>query len=256
MPRVGWAAISKLMGRLNSRATTIFCWLPPERLAPYVSALGVRTSKRSISFLAFSRMAGRLMEIVLRETDRLNRLITDFLQYARPSPPRLEAVELAPVVAETLEMLSRGEGKGIRMESSIAPGLAVLADAEQLRQLLWNLLLNAAQAMPSGGRLLLGASLCSRPAAQAERELIRTMQQGEGSRGVEICISDTGVGIAPDVLDHIFDPFFTTKRAGSGLGLATVHRIVESNGGRLWVESSPGVGTTFRIWLPQAKAGQ
>jgi signal transduction histidine kinase len=64
------------------------------------------------------------------------------------------------------------------------------------------------------------------------------------------------VGIAPDVLDHIFDPFFTTKRAGSGLGLATVHRIVESNGGCLWVESSPGVGTTFRIWLPQAKAGQ
>lgn len=200
--------------------------------------------------------AGRLMEIVLRETDRLNRLITDFLQYARPSPPRLEALELAPVVAETVELLSQGEGKGLRIESSIAPGLAVMADAAQLRQLLWNLLLNAAQAMPSGGRLLLGASPCLRPEAQAERELIRTMQQGGGSPGVEICISDTGVGIAPDVLDHIFDPFFTTKRAGSGLGLATVHRIVESNGGSLWVESSPGVGTTFRIWLPQAKAGQ
>jgi signal transduction histidine kinase len=70
---------------------------------------------------------------------------------------------------------------------------------------------------------------------------------------VEISVSDTGVGIAPEALDHIFDPFFTTKRAGSGLGLATVHRIVEANGGRVSVESTPHAGTTFRVWLPSAE---
>jgi two-component system sensor histidine kinase PilS (NtrC family) len=197
--------------------------------------------------------AGRLMEIVLRETDRLNRLITDFLQYARPSPGRLEAVALAPLVAETLEMLGQGEGKGLAFEVSVAPELRVRADAAQLRQLLWNLLLNAAQAMAGGGRLTVGARPCPRPEAQDDAEAVRTVDQGDGTPGVEISVSDTGGGIAPEVLDQIFDPFFTTKRAGSGLGLATVHRIVESNGGRLWVESALGAGTTFRVWLPQAE---
>ncbi len=197
--------------------------------------------------------AGRLMDIVLRETDRLNRLITDFLQYARPSPARLEAVALAPLVSETLEMLGQGEGKGLAFEVSVAPELRVRADASQLRQLLWNLLLNAAQAMAEGGQLAVRARPGPRPAAQDDAEAVRTVDQGEGTPGVEISVSDTGGGIAPEVLDQIFDPFFTTKRAGSGLGLATVHRIVESNGGRLWVESALGAGTTFRVWLPQAE---
>jgi two-component system sensor histidine kinase PilS (NtrC family) len=198
--------------------------------------------------------AGRLMEIVLRETDRLNRLITDFLQYARPSPPRLEAVLLAPIVTETLELLGQAEGKGLDLEARVPAGLGVHADAAELRQLFWNLLLNAAQAMPSGGKLTLVAEPRLRPPAQDEVDTVRTERVGERAPGVEISISDSGVGIAPDVLDHIFDPFFTTKRAGSGLGLATVHRIVESNGGRLWVTSALGAGTTFRIWLPGAEA--
>lgn len=198
--------------------------------------------------------AGRLMEIVLRETDRLDRLLTDFLQYARPSQPRAEAVPLAPLVSEAAELLSHGEGKHLRVESDVPRGLAVVADPGQLRQLLWNLLLNAAQAMPGGGVLRLSACPREEPRAQDEMEPIRTMQEAQGAPGVEICIADTGVGIAPEVLEHIFDPFFTTKPAGTGLGLATVHRIVESNGGRLWVESAVGVGTTFRIWLPRAAA--
>lgn len=200
--------------------------------------------------------AGRLMEIVLRETDRLNRLITDFLQYARPSPARREAVDLGAIVTETAEMLSQGEGKGLTLEVVVPPGLSVLADPAQLKQLFWNLLLNAAQAMLDGGRLRVGATRRPRPTAQDELGPIRTVQEGEIPPGVEISISDTGVGIAPDVLDHIFDPFFTTKQAGTGLGLATVHRIVDSNGGCLWVESAPGQGTTFRIWLPQAGDAQ
>ncbi len=197
---------------------------------------------------------GRLMEIVLRETDRLDRLLTDFLHYARPSQPRAEAVPLAPLLAETAEMLSHGEGKLLQVERDVPDGLAVLADPAQLRQLFWNLLLNAAQAMPEGGVLRLSASPRDEPPAQGELEPIRTVEEGQGAPGVEVCIADTGIGIAPDVMEHIFDPFFTTKQAGTGLGLATVHRIVESNGGRLWVESAVGVGTIFRIWLPRAVA--
>lgn len=197
--------------------------------------------------------AGRLMDIVLRETDRLNGLITDFLQYARPAPPRLERVVLAPVVSETLEMLAAGEGKEIEVRTAVPPGLAVKADAGQLRQLLWNLLLNAAQAMEGRGELRLVAAAASEPTAQETEGAIRTSAEGEGIPGVEISVSDTGVGIAPEALDHIFDPFFTTKRAGSGLGLATVHRIVEANGGRVSVESALHAGTTFRVWLPSAE---
>ena len=195
---------------------------------------------------------GRLMDIVLRETDRLNRLITDFLQYARPAPSRPERVELAPVVAETAQMLAAGEGKEIALVADVPSGLAVHADAGQLRQLLWNLLLNAAQAMEGKGELRLAAAPRREPSAQDELGGIRTNARGEGVPGVEISVSDTGVGIAPEALDHIFDPFFTTKRAGSGLGLATVHRIVEANGGRIAVESALHVGTTFRVWLPGA----
>lgn len=195
----------------------------------------------------------RLMDIVLRETDRLNRLITDFLQYARPAAPRLEAVEIAPLVAETAEMLSQGEGKGVSVTTAVDAGLRVQADGGQLRQVLWNLLVNAVQAMPEGGALRIDAAPRPRPLAQAELESVRTGGDEEGVPGVEISVSDTGVGIAPEVLDQIFDPFFTTKRAGTGLGLATVHRIVEGFGGRLWVQSAVGAGTTFRIWLPRAE---
>ena len=199
---------------------------------------------------------GRLMDIALRETDRLNRLITDFLQYARPAPARREAVALSGVVAETAEMLGKGEGKGIAIEVDVPGHLEVLADAAQLRQLLWNLLLNAAQAMPDGGVLRVSALPQPRPAAQGEHGPVRTEGEGEAFPGVEIRVADTGVGIAPEVLDHIFDPFFTTKRAGSGLGLATVHAIVERNGGQLRVESAQGIGTTFRVWLPRAEGAQ
>jgi two-component system sensor histidine kinase PilS (NtrC family) len=197
---------------------------------------------------------GRLMAIVLRETERLNRLISDFLQYARPAALRLESVAVAPLVAETLEMLAAGEGKEIRASARIDPELRVRADPAQLRQLLWNLFLNAAQAMEGRGELRVEAEVQKAPAAQDEFGEIRTASRGEGASGVEISVSDSGVGIDPEVLDRIFDPFFTTKAAGTGLGLATVHRIAEAHGGQISVESSRGAGAIFRIWLPGAEA--
>jgi len=128
------------------------------------------------------------------------------------------------------------------------PALRVIADDRQLRQLLWNLFLNAVQAMPDGGRLEIRAQRAAAQGAALERR----NGNAEGPPWVEIRVADTGTGIAEDVLERIFDPFFTTKKEGSGLGLATVHRIVEGNGGHVKVESAVGRGTRFCVLLPAA----
>ncbi len=194
----------------------------------------------------------RLMQIVVRETDRLNALITDFLQYARPSPAKSEPVVLAAELAELGEMFETVRPDGVALALDVPAGLCVLADGDQLRQLLWNLLLNGVQAMPDGGSLRVLAR------AVAAQELREGGRRGEGEvpGWVEIAVEDTGTGIPEDVVDRIFDPFFTTKKDGTGLGLATVHRIVEGNGGHLSVESSVGRGTTFRVHLPPAQVGE
>lgn len=192
----------------------------------------------------------RLFRIAVRETDRLNQLITDFLQYARPAPNRPGCVTLAPVVDEVLDMFGSVRPASVSVSVHVDAKLRVRVDESQLRQLLWNLLLNAVQAMPEGGSLAVAAAPVP-PQAQAASD--RSGPE-EGARWVEIEVTDTGTGIPEDVLDHIFDPFFTTKKDGTGLGLATVHRIVEGSGGHLAVESAVGRGTTFRIRLPHAEA--
>lgn len=192
----------------------------------------------------------RLFRIAVRETDRLNQLITDFLQYARPAPNRPGCVALAAVVDEVLDMFGSVRPASVSVSVHVDAKLRVRVDESQLRQLLWNLLLNAVQAMPEGGSLAIAAAPVP-PQAQAASD--RSGPE-EGARWVEIEVTDTGTGIPEDVLDHIFDPFFTTKKDGTGLGLATVHRIVEGSGGHLAVESAVGRGTTFRIRLAHAEA--
>ena len=190
--------------------------------------------------------AERLHDIVLRETERLDRLITDFLQYARPAPARREALRLDSVAREIAEMIHASQGEAHEFEWDIEPGLQVLGDEGQIRQLLWNLCRNALEAMPEGGRLEVRARACS---SQAPAHGDRNRNVDE--RAVELLVRDTGSGIAPTDVDQIFDPFFTTKKAGTGLGLATVHRIAESHDGHIAVESALGIGTTFRVRLPQ-----
>jgi len=211
----------------------------------------------SASHVAGDDDSRRLMEIVLRETERLDGLITDFLQYARPAPPKLSRVALAPLVHELVEMFekSRSPESPIEVRVEVPERLSVTGDPSQLRQLLWNLYLNAAQAMPEGGRLLIAAKAAA-SLPQDRSAAGRNAAEEEGTPFVELVVADTGIGIAPEVIDRIFDPFFTTRREGSGLGLATVHRIVESHGGSLRVESTVGSGTTFRIRLPQAEEPQ
>jgi two-component system sensor histidine kinase PilS (NtrC family) len=220
---------------------------PLAAISGSIQVLGRRTPA-----LAGDPEAARLMEIVLRETDRLNALITDFLHYARPAPRRVTEIVLADAVDELLRMFESVRPAGVSVSTSLEPGLRLRADPEQLHQVLWNLVLNAAQAMEKGGRLEIRAGRSEGPSQEAP--LARRNEEQAQQDWVEIAVADEGIGIPMDALDRIFDPFFTTKRGGSGLGLAIVHRIVEQHGGSLRVESTLGVGTTIRVRLPRAGA--
>ena len=190
----------------------------------------------------------RLMGIVLREIDRLNGLITEFLQFARPAPTKPTEVDLGSVVDDLVGMFEVARPEGVEIEVEIGTKRTALADPTQVRQILWNLILNAVQAMPEGGRIRISVEEAAGEPQEGASEG-RNDAKG-GADFVEVTVADTGVGIAPEVLERIFDPFFTTKPEGSGLGLATVHRIVEANGGSLRVESLVGEGTALRVRFP------
>ena len=192
----------------------------------------------------------RLMDIVLREIERLDALIRDFLQYARPVQPKLVAVALPPLLDEVARMLAAALPAEVRLEVEADASASALADATQLRQVLWNLVRNAFEALEGPGVVRIVAS-CVAEAPQGDDEGGRKRSAG-GAGTVEIVVADTGRGIPLADLERIFDPFYTTKADGTGLGLPTVHRIVESHGGALQVESQPGVGTRFRVRLPAA----
>lgn len=195
-----------------------------------------------------STKGGRLMEIVLREIDRLNHLITDFLQYARPTPPKFETVDLGGLAGQVAEAFGTSLDGGVELEVSLAPDCWVHGDARQLQQLLWNLLGNAQQACREGGRICLGVAVAALEPQGAGQE---SRNEAQGcARLVELTVSDDGVGIETGSLERIFDPFFTTRSEGTGLGLATVHRIAESHGGSIQVESHLGRGTRFCLRLP------
>jgi len=196
----------------------------------------------------------RLMSIVLREIERLDRLITDFLNFARPRPLRTERVSLALVVAETLDAFERALPDGVVLERHLERDLHVQADPAQLRQALWNLVINACQAMPEGGRLGVGVRAVQESLAQGGGTAYRITVAEEKPAVAEIAVMDQGAGIADDVLEHVFDPFFTTKRDGSGLGLAVVHRVVAEHGGCVRLERGRAPwSTVVRILLPGAE---
>ena len=198
--------------------------------------------------------SAHLMDIVMREVDRLNHLISDFLRYARPGPLNPETVQLQEIITEVLEIFSSARSDAIEIDVALEDDLTVFADPGQIRQVLWNLLLNAAEAMPEGGRLRVTAGMPTERDSQGGTPGSRRTQEEAGGKShwLEIAIADDGCGIPQDKLSRIFDPFFTTKQNGSGLGLATVHRIIENHGGIVRLESELDVGTTVRIRLPRA----
>jgi two-component system sensor histidine kinase PilS (NtrC family) len=175
----------------------------------------------------------KLTQIVLRESERLNRIISDFLAYARPTPLALKRTDVVGVLEEVLTLLEhRPLPAGIKLRRVFRAPLWADVDANALRQALWNLCLNAVEAMAAGGELTVGAA-------------------ADGA-ALALWIDDTGPGITAGDLGQIFEPFFSTKPEGSGLGLALVHRIVRDHGGEIDVRTEPGVGTTFTLSLPLA----
>ena len=166
------------------------------------------------------------------EINRLDYIVTQFLQAIRPAPPQLQLASLNDVAARTLELLRPElENRDLRVKTRWARHLPLSPlDPAQLQQVLVNLTKNAMQAMTKGGEL--------------------TLQTGEGADGVWISVADTGGGIPQEQINRIFEPFYTTKKSGSGLGLMIVQRIVRAHGGRIELESRAGRGTTFRVWLP------
>jgi len=196
--------------------------------------------------------AQRLMGIVVREVDRLDRLISDFLQFARPGEPRIEQVMLAEMVSEVLAMFEASRPAAVSVECALHEGLAVHADPGQLRQVLWNLLVNAAQAMPRGGAVRIETRASAGRSPQEGRSADRMDE--EKPVWAEITVLDQGAGIPKEIVDRVFDPFFTTKAGGTGLGLAIVHRVIAEHRGVVRVErGSRGFHTAIRVSLPRAE---
>jgi two-component system, NtrC family, sensor histidine kinase PilS len=181
----------------------------------------------------------QLMDIVLRESDRLNETIGSFLAYARPQRSGVNRVDVGKVVTDTARLLQNNAelSDAHEIQVSVPDGEAWYdADENQIRQVVWNLATNAIRAMPHGGTLKLSAT---------ERR-----DDANGTREMVIGVEDQGVGIAPGDLDGIFHPFRGAFERGTGLGLSIVHRIVSDYGGEVHLTSQPGVGTRVEVTLP------
>jgi signal transduction histidine kinase len=182
------------------------------------------------------------LTLVRDEIRRLDHILEDFLQFARPREFVPKPIEVAPVVNRVLDLLGgEAERRGIRLGRDLAPVPPILGDEERLRQVLVNFGLNALEAVGEGG--LVRVSTREEPGDAAHPD---------APRAVAIVYDDDGPGVPPDVRDRIFEPFFTTKAKGSGLGLSIVHAIVTQHGGSILVQDSPEGGARFVVRLPQA----
>jgi len=175
------------------------------------------------------------------------------LSYSRRKKPEVRALDLNRVITDFEPLLRGLVGRNIELVTALCPSLDhVRADSEQLERVIMNLVVNARDAMPDAGRLVIETS-------QAGLDEVRKGCLEDVTPGsyVLLTVSDTGTGMDEAIRGRLFDPFFTTKApgAGTGLGLATVYDILKQSGGMIWVESQPGKGTTFRLALPRATRG-
>jgi two-component system, NtrC family, sensor histidine kinase HydH len=189
---------------------------------------------------ALSEEEQRLCAIIVREASRLNDLVTDMMNLARPQRPMFACVDVAATAREVVE-LAKQWGRAVsdvvvRYEGM--PRAQVTADAAMLRQLIWNLVRNAVQACSAGGEVTV---------------TVRRVLAGEGAgtpgERVELCVEDDGVGLSEEAKERIFDAFFTTRAQGTGVGLAVVKRIADDHGFSIAVESESGHGATFTVGL-------
>jgi two-component system, sporulation sensor kinase E len=179
-----------------------------------------------------ARKLEQYLGVARGEINRLDYIITQFLQAIRPAPVQIKPARLNEIIQRTLELLQPElDNRGLTVKTRFARQLPIAPlDPTQIQQVLVNLIKNAMHAMTKGGTL--------------------TLQTGEGADGVWFSVEDTGGGIPQEQINRIFEPFYTTKEKGSGLGLMIVQRIVRAHGGRIELESHVGRGSTFRVWLP------
>lgn len=174
------------------------------------------------------------LDIILKETRRLNDLVSHFLEFARPRAPQRQAVDARNLVESVLTLIARvAAGNGVEIQNTVSASLPpVDCDSEQIKQVFLNLFLNAIQAMQDGGKLVIAAN-------NSDTDLL-------------LRVSDTGPGIPPQHAEEIFDPFFSTKQNGTGLGLPIAYQILQQHGGELILESTSALGSSFGIRLPLA----
>ncbi|MCD6293859.1 MAG: hypothetical protein J7M20_02815 [Deltaproteobacteria bacterium] len=193
--------------------------------------------------LAWDSTESQLMAIVSREIDRLNQLISDFLLFARPRETKLSAFDLNQVITESLTLFKNGPhwNENVSVLTHFMDSVTIESDPDQIKQVLWNLFLNACDAMPDGGILDIGTKWVSETPEST-------------NKNVAIVIHDTGDGFDPITLPKLFTPFFTTKEGGSGLGLATVKRILDQLQGRISGSNHPDGGAELAIILPMGSS--
>ena len=179
------------------------------------------------------------MSIITGAVGRVERIVANLLSFARSEKKRISRVAVAPLLEEILAQIGHQVSlDGITVRTVLDPDAEIEGDADQLRQVFTNLLLNGIQAMPAGGELTVSAG-------------------SDAAAGIcEVTVSDTGVGIAAEQLDKIFNPFFTTRSSGTGLGLSVSYGIVKDHGGEISVESDPGKGSRFMVALPLMQRDQ
>jgi CheY-like chemotaxis protein len=196
----------------------------------------------------------RGIELIQRTAGRAAELTKQLLAFSRKQVLEAVVLDLGAVTIDMKEMLARLIGEDIALVTTIAPSLGrVKADRGQIEQVVMNLAINARDAMPKGGHLIVETDN-----VDLDDEYVRRHMGARPGPHVMLAVSDSGVGIPREHQRHIFEPFFTTKEQGkgTGLGLATVYGIVKQSGGYIEVDSEPDRGTTFRIYLPRVDAAE
>lgn len=189
---------------------------------------------------------------ILDAAGRAASLASRLLMFSRQQPTQPRLVDINHIVAGMEKMLRRVIGEDIELITVLAANLApVKADPVQLEQVIMNLVLNARDAMPHGGRIVIETA-----AVNLDEEYLKRHLGARMGPHILLAVSDTGTGMDADTMRQAFDPFFTTKEKGTGLGLSTVYGIVQQHGGQVWVYSEPGLGSTFKIYLPVATESQ
>jgi len=207
-------------------------WVYIDRMQPqyaaYAGSVQVLKSSKSLT-----PQEQRLMSIVLKESERLNKSISDFLRFVRPQERRALEFDVAASLSETLDLLENSpelHASHVIRRDITPPSFQLVGDADQIRQVFWNLARNAVQAMPQGGVL--------------------TVHTAVDDGSYRIVFTDNGRGMSPADLERLFQPFRTNFPSGTGLGMAISYRIVQEHGGRIDVTSNVGAGTAITVALP------